>query len=1001
MAQVAIKPDSAHRETGLPIEEACFPVDGTVDPAALHARLRAILHDFRAGARSDPFGNPVMRTALELTRLVDRGEMSASDIEQTIGYMTANAFAGRAARISRFLGETDPGANEASLRRLIDAIARPDKGRPPIAYEQFRARMEAFHDGIVFTAHPTFSMPRELSRTLASLAAGREPDGTPVSPAGTDALMDELRHARHRPPVEISLDTEFDWAAEAIGNVRDALERLHGVVLDVAREHYPDRWQSLVPQILSVGSWVGYDHDGRSDIGWSDTLRMHLQSKRAGLARLADRCAAIRQDFPRSRAVATIRQIESILAAASDQVERQTSALLALDDAATETAQVFARKLVDGREHALTATRQLRQLLAHAAEEAEDPTQARRIVLVLAALAGHGAVLAHPHFRINAAQIHNAIRHRIGLEGSPNDPSHRRTFTNAINALLPEAEAKPATINIGSLMTERASARRMFMVIAQLTKYIDRETPIRFLIAETETAFTLLVAHYYARLFGIEHLIEITPLFETEEAMDRGAAIIEDALQSPHYRGYVRRLGRICIQFGYSDSGRYVGQMAATFLIERLRLRIARTLSRIGMRGIQVVLFDTHGESIGRGGHPVSLADRFRYVSTPVSRVAFRRAGFPLKEEISFQGGDGYVPFLAPDLAFAAVCRMVEATFEPETAETGDPVYTDPDFAAEFFAVVRQEFASIVADPDYAVLLGTFATNLVDRTGSRPTRRQHEGRAGAPEFLTPSQIRAITNNAVLHQLGLLANTVSGLGRASARATDRFRVMIDASPRFRRAMAMVETALSLSEMDVLRAYVDTADPGMWLNRSGRTPNLVRRDELRVIFRQLEQHNVYPQLARIYRRLQADFLLLRQSLAECGHGEDSGHTATIEIDQEDLALLHAMRISIIHRIFLLSSHIPDFAPYQELTRDDLFRRILRLDVEEAVALLKGIFPKTERSNLLDLDFAEPASYRSEAGQTYEHEHEAIFEPIAGYFELLRRISAAVTHHIGAVG
>jgi hypothetical protein len=94
------------------------------------------------------------------------------------------------------------------------------------------------------------------------------------------------------------------------------------------------------------------------------------------------------------------------------------------------------------------------------------------------------------------------------------------------------------------------------------------ETPIRFLIAETETGFTLLAALYYARLFGVEDRIEISPLFEIEEAFERGERVIEEALKSPHYREYLEGQGRLAVQFGFSDSGRFIGQMPATFRID-------------------------------------------------------------------------------------------------------------------------------------------------------------------------------------------------------------------------------------------------------------------------------------------------------------------------------------------------------------------------------------------------------------------------------------------------
>jgi len=123
------------------------------------------------------------------------------------------------------------------------------------------------------------------------------------------------------------------------------------------------------------------------------------------------------------------------------------------------------------------------------------------------------------------------------------------------------------------------------MTVAQTLKLIDSGAPIRFLIAETESGFTLLTALYFARLFGIERFIEISPLFETEEAFERGQRVIEEALRSRHFRDYLTALGRLAIQFGYSDSGRFVGQMAASFKIERLRLTWLNYLSaRVSIR---------------------------------------------------------------------------------------------------------------------------------------------------------------------------------------------------------------------------------------------------------------------------------------------------------------------------------------------------------------------------------------------------------------------------------
>ena len=158
------------------------------------------------------------------------------------------------------------------------------------------------------------------------------------------------------------------------------------------------------------------------------------------------------------------------------------------------------------------------------------------------------------------------------------------------------------------------------MVIAQIRKYIDRTGPVRFLIAECETAYTVLCALYFARLFGVEECIDISPLFETQRALEVGSRVIDQLLENPHFRGYIERRGRICVQTGFSDAGRYLGQIAAAASIERFRIRLADVLANHGLKGIDVVVFDTHGESIGRGAHPGSFPERLAYTNPPASR---------------------------------------------------------------------------------------------------------------------------------------------------------------------------------------------------------------------------------------------------------------------------------------------------------------------------------------------------------------------------------------------
>jgi len=648
----------------------------------------------------------------------------------------------------------------------------------------------------------------------------------------------------------------------------------------------------------------------------------------------------------------------------------------------------FARAMVSGRERALVSTSPLIAPIDVALASAPDDDRREQLLVLRASMKTHGLGLAHIHVRLNASQLHNAVRRQVGLETEPNDPANRRSYFNTINDLI--GRARPASISFGALMEEQSSAKQMMMTVAQIGKFIDADTPIRFLIAETETGFTLLAALYCARLFGVEDRVEISPLFETAEAFERGQRVLEEALKSPHYRAYLERHGRIAVQFGYSDSGRFIGQMAATFRIEGLRLRIAKLLEHHGLSHLDVILFNTHGDSIGRGGHPITLADRLRYAAPPKSRAEFEQRGHRVKEEISFQGGDGYLPFLTRVGATASMREILAFAFDVSDESGSDPIYAAPDYAAEFFATVQQEFSSLVDDPDYAALLGMFGSNLLYRTGSRAVAREAEEWGVPSKIEHPSQLRAIPNNAILQQLGYLATALHGVGRAASKDPEMFNLMRARSPRFRRAMQMVAAALDRSDLHVLRAYASTISPAMWLNGAARSRRPARVRALRELARITGDLERYDRLARLMRRLQADHLWLAEEME-----------ASANASRQRLTLLHGIRVAVIQRICLLATEIPIFRPRLGVTRDDIIARILELEVPNAVERLRMIFPHQERSQTARDDFGEKSEYRTEPSLSYAVEDDSLFNPMLKLYEMARRIGTAITYEIGAVG
>jgi len=973
-------PDSPFRsEDAMPpmTEAGRSPRAQPLPAADLEIELLGLVAESRAQSSEDPFRNPVLAVTLAITRRIDRGDIDEDSLDALFVRLRAQALAERAGRLRAYVGLDEEGPADLA-GRLVAAQPRANDD-----VERFRDTVGRTAFAAVFTAHPTFGMPRDVAGLIAEAAS------TSDGPA-RDALTDKAAARSTRPDARISLDDEFEQACHAANNGRAALDLFNGALLDAARERWPDRWTELVPKPFAIASWVGCDTDGRTDIGWWDTLRYRLISKRMQL----DRVMRDLPDVPATRAV------RDLAAGALAAVNRQLAgAPLLGTKPSLESVHRFALALIIERERAQTDSGPILAGLAAALGAAETDADRRAIAVLRSGIAAHGLSNALPHFRLNASQIHNAVRRVIDLEGEPTDAAQRRSHLSTIHTLL--TDVRPVPVDFGALAAERASAARLMMTIAQILKHVDGTHPVRFLIAETETGYTLLAALWLARHYGIADKLEITPLFETASALEQGIRVLDDALRNPHWRNHLKRLGRLSVQFGYSDSGRYVGQLAATFWIERLRLRITELMVQNELTGVELVIFDTHGESIGRGAHPTSLRDRLAYLAPEDSRIRNRAAGIRVRLESSFQGSDGYLMFGTPALAEATIARIAEHIFVDELfeedsfagytlneakAEAGDdPIYEEADFAAEFFRTVRQDMEALVEDPGYAALLGTFGPSLIDRTGSRPVARQSDG--GGPATIThPTQMRAIPNNAILQQLGYLANSLHGVGRAAHRAPDLFRHLRSNSVRFSRAFRLVQHAASVGDLDVLRAYVDTLDPAVWLERARRTRKEGRREELVVVAAALDRLNLAPDLRRLFGRLTSDALFLQ------------GAAPDLATMSARLTLLHAIRLALIHRIWFLAVHIPSFRPQAGISREMLLQRFLRLDIDGCLTLLDEIFPITPDPTL-GLNFGEPPGPRDVG--TYEAEHGTVFEPIRRMFERVREISGMIQHEVGAFG
>ncbi|EHH68597.1 phosphoenolpyruvate carboxylase [Gluconobacter morbifer] len=878
-------------------------------------------------------------------------EDALNDLERTVRALRDEHFVQRAAHLRSYIGLED-GNPQDRLAAVATQLVEQAENAENLSVPAIAA---------VFTAHPTFALADHVYDLLTERAENPE---KPLPCLQT--------HRRDAPP---TLAHEQALALAAILRGRDALDALTACLIQEMSSRWAGEADHVDPAPVVLASWVGFDTDGRNDIGWWDTIRIRLELKLAQLQRLETGLATLGlQDS--ALAMRVRRAIEA--------VNTQHASCPIGRDATPLEIQTFAQTLIFHREKALLDARELLPLFRDAMSALSSDRDATLHLRTLrAGFITHGLGIAHIHTRLNAAQIYNVARTRLGLMDDPALPSRRRVLLAKIDEAL--SDLSPRAVDFGSLLVEPASAARLMMTMAQILKHIDSGTPIRFLIAETESGYTLLATLWLARLFGIQdHQIEISPLFETESALENGETILEEAFHSPHWRAYLRANGRLSLQFGYSDSGRYVGQLAATNLVERLRNRTLALLKEHDLEDVALTLFDTHGESIGRGAHPFTLRQRLNYFSPARTRIAMLEAGVNCRVETAFQGGDGYTLFGTNALAASTIATLAEHVADvPKKMD--DPIYARPDFAADFFSTIAIDMGTLVDDPGYAALLSAFGPSLIDKTGSRPSARQSDT-ATVTRITHPSQLRAIPNNAILQQLGWWANVLHGLGNAAQRHPDTFEQFAKGSPRFREAMDFARQALAHSDLAVLRATIRQLDPGLWLDRAAQAKDEESRQHLLTISRGLEILRFWVSAPAMFRRIQTDHIALRAAWPDAP-----------QMDVRE-KLLHAIRFALIDRLWVLSTHIPYFGPRNTLTREAITNLILCLDVPRALHLLEDLFPVSGPS-ISNLDFGEPGDAGEECGFTREHEQ--IFKPLKRHFDLMREVGVAIMHANRAFG
>ncbi|WP_285579486.1 phosphoenolpyruvate carboxylase [Actinoallomurus iriomotensis] len=173
-------------------------------------------------------------------------------------------------------------------------------------------------------------------------------------------------------------------------------------------------------------------------------------------------------------------------------------------------------------------------------------------------------------------------------------------------------------------------------VIAWVQERFGVDACRRYVISFTRTAEDVATVYElaeHAAVGGKPPVLDVVPLFETGEDLDRSPAVLDGMLRLAPVRRRLLETGRsLEVMLGYSDSAKQLGPTTATLKLYDTQAALASWAAR---HDIRLTLFHGRGGALGRGGGPAnravlaqapgSVAGRFKV--TEQGEVIFARYG--------------------------------------------------------------------------------------------------------------------------------------------------------------------------------------------------------------------------------------------------------------------------------------------------------------------------------------------------------------------------------------
>ncbi|MBO9375134.1 MAG: phosphoenolpyruvate carboxylase, partial [Chloroflexus sp.] len=264
-----------------------------------------------------------------------------------------------------------------------------------------------------------------------------------------------------------------------------------------------------------------------------------------------------------------------------------------------------------------------------------------------------------------------------------------------------------------------------FRVMAAISEQLDPEIFQTYIISTTSQVSDLLAVLLFCRDAGLYQpgqysQLNIVPLFETGDDLQRAPLLLDELLQLPVYREHLALRDNLQeVMLGYSDSNKEGGFVAANWALYRAQVELTAVTDR---HGVRLRLFHGRGGAVGRGGGPAGQAILAQPPGTLHGQIKVTDQGEMISDR-----------YLDPRTAHRHLEQVVNAVLRagfPGMARHPEPEWVAAmERMAETARIVYRNL--VYEDPDFLIYFRN-ATPVAEfnrlRIGSRPVSRRKSDR---------------------------------------------------------------------------------------------------------------------------------------------------------------------------------------------------------------------------------------------------------------------------------